>query len=159
MTTFIYTAVKQDGEKYERTVEAVDRFAVYTLVRKEGGKIVDIKKLTDRPKFLKNFDISSLLFSVKEAEKIVIARNIATMIKAGLPLSRALHVMERQTKNKVLKKVLRQVNQNITKGTSFHESIEQHPRVFPPIFVSMARAGEESGQLSLLPNKLSVLTR
>ena len=148
MTTFIYTAVKQDGEKYERTVEAVDRFAVYTLVRKEGGKIVDIKKLTDRPKFLKNFDISSLLFSVNEAEKIVIARNIATMIKAGLPLSRALHVMERQTKNKVLKKVLRQVNQNITKGTSFHESIEQHPRVFPPIFVSMARAGEESGQLA-----------
>jgi len=148
VTTFIYTAVKQDGEKYERTVEAVDRFAVYTLVRKEGGKIVDIKKLTDRPKFLKNFDISSLLFSVNEAEKIVIARNIATMIKAGLPLSRALHVMERQTKNKVLKKVLRQVNQNITKGTSFHESIEQHPRVFPPIFVSMARAGEESGQLA-----------
>jgi len=148
VTTFTYTAVKQAGEPYEKTVEAVDRFAVYTLVRKEGGRIIDIKRVSSRPKILRNISIGRLFSPVTEAEKIIIARNIATMIKAGLTLSRALNIMGRQTKNNTLKKVLDDINQDITKGVSFHESLSRYPHIFQPLFVSMARAGEESGQLA-----------
>jgi len=98
----------------------------------------------------------SFFSSVKEAEKIVLSRNLSTMIKAGLPLSRALDVSERQTKNKKLQSVLRSVNREVTGGGAFHEALGKFPKVFSPLFVSMVKAGEESGKLS---EALSMISR
>ncbi len=149
MKTFQYTAIKGSGETYDRTVEANDRFEIYAIVRKEGGVITSIEE--GSPTFSVASwwkQIDTFLSTVKEIEKIMLARNVSTMIKAGLPLARALGVMERQTKNKRLKNVLQSVMYDVTSGTSFHASIEKFPKVFSPIFVSMVKAGEESGKLS-----------
>jgi type IV pilus assembly protein PilC len=70
------------------------------------------------------------------------------MLEAGLALSRALSVLERQAKKKNFKKILGDLIGDISRGTTFADALARHHKVFPPIFVSMVHAGEQSGSLS-----------
>ena len=149
MATFTYTAVKNNGETYRRTVEASDRFAIYEIVRKEGGSITSITESASRYSLASVWGrLEELFATVKEIDKIIVARNLSTMIHAGLSLSRGLDVMARQTKNRKLKNALTAVNRDVTEGVAFHEAIAKFPKIFSSLFVSMVRAGEESGKLS-----------
>jgi len=148
MNVFKYTAQKGDGKKYERTIEAKDRFEVYSLVRKEGAKILSVEKISPHFAFLKPERLNNLFATVKDIEKITFARNLATMIKAGLPLTRAIGVMERQTTNTYFKSVLEAVNRSVVNGNSFHNAVAEFPGVFSSLLVSMIKAGEESGKLA-----------
>lgn len=148
MARFHYTAQSESGETYERTVEAKDRFGVYAHIRKEGGVVIDIKEESTDTFFGKLWSaVQGVLGSVRESEKIIFARNLGTMLKAGLSLSRALEALKRQSSNKKLTAVLENVNADVTKGISFHEALEKFPAVFSRLFVSMVKAGEESGRL------------
>ena len=80
-------------------------------------------------------------------DKIAFARNLATMEKAGLPLSRALGVLGKQSKKPAMKKVIRAVGEAITRGESLHSALAAFPRVFSSLFVAIVKAGEESGNL------------
>ncbi len=81
-------------------------------------------------------------------DKISFARNLETMVRAGLPLSRGLSVLWRQSKNQNIRSVLASLGDDIAAGKSFHVALGAFPRVFPPLFVALIRAGEESGKLS-----------
>lgn len=148
MALFKYTAQTAAGDTYERTVEAPDRFSVYTHIRKEGATVVEVTEANEQGIFSRlSSGFLQLTGRVKEHEKIVFARNLATMIKAGLPLSRALTALERQTKNQKFKSVLQALNGDINKGIALGDAMEKFPGVFSSLFVSMVRAGEESGRL------------
>lgn len=139
---------KQGAPDETRTIEAPTRFAVYDIVRGEGGFVVSIKEhhgfsLGSFERF--NISIGT---GIKRAEIIRMARNLSAMLSAGLSISRALTVLERQTGNKNLKKVANGLSESIKKGNSFHEALALYPAVFPEIFIAMARAGEESGSLA-----------
>ncbi|HEY4517628.1 MAG TPA: type II secretion system F family protein [Candidatus Paceibacterota bacterium] len=147
MPTFHYKASRGANDTYEGTVELADRFAVYAEVRKGGGSVLSITEVgkglhVDTKKFI------SFLGGIKTSDKIVFARNLGAMIAAGLSLSRALAVLERQTKKRRLKEVLAALNESIKQGKSLHEAIEQFPTIFPKLFGAMVKAGEESGKLS-----------
>lgn len=143
---FTYKAQK-DGHIYEKTIDAPDRFSVYQQVRKEGGTIVSVEDgkedFSEKLEFLNN-----IFGRIKVSEKIMFARNLSIMIKAGLALSKALSILERQTKNKRFKDVLNKVGIDIKKGSSLNKAFSKFPNVFEPLFVSMVKAGEESGGLS-----------
>jgi len=146
MATFTYKARGQSGEEYEGEVTASDRFMVYSKIRKEGGTVVFVKeKKAGIPLSMEG--LNNLFGTVKTSEKIILTRNLAAMIGAGLPLSRALDVMERQTRNPKLKNILTTVNNSVRAGKNFHTALNEFPRVFPPLFVSMIKAGEESGKM------------
>jgi type IV pilus assembly protein PilC len=78
------------------------------------------------------------------------------MLSAGLPLTRALSVIERQATNKYLKKVVAALSEEVKKGSSFHEALAKHSKVFSELFIAMTKAGEESGTLA---DSLSVVAR
>jgi type IV pilus assembly protein PilC len=88
------------------------------------------------------------LSKVKTVEKVIFARNLAAMLSAGLSLTRALSVIERQATNKALKKVVGGLTAEINKGKTLHEAMAAYPAVFSKLFVSMVRAGENSGGLA-----------
>lgn len=141
---FTYTA-ERDGETYTGTLEATDRFEVYRHVRAEGGTIISAD--SDAASTWSLAYWNAKLSSVKEHDKIVLASNLAAMISAGLPISRALSVAERQAKNPKLKSVLLFVRGDIEKGGTLNGALKRFPKVFSKLFVAMVRAGEESGTL------------
>jgi type IV pilus assembly protein PilC len=141
--------IRKDGSPDEtKTVEAPNRFAVYDKVRTDGGFVVSI---SERPElnwaFLDKFNIQ-IGTGIKRGDIVRLARNLSTMLSAGLAISRALSVIERQSSNASLKKIASGLVDAIKKGSPFHEALGLYPKVFPELFVAMVRAGEESGSLS-----------
>lgn len=152
MTRFIYTAEKHDGEVYKRTAEANDRFELYALIRREGGHLLHMEE--DHSDTWWSFEYwNSRIGSVSDQDKVLFARNISSMLGAGLPLSRALSVVERQAKAGKLKTVIGEVSELVRHGSAFHEALGQFPSVFSPLVVAMVRAGVEGGDL---PNSLKL---
>src|SRR3989344_2212264 len=144
---FSNTAEKADGELYKGIAEAADRFELYQIVRREGGRITAVEE-EDRGQ-LWNFAYWNAKFStVKEYDKILFARNLGAMISAGLSLARALSVLQKQTKNPRLSSTISEIAAAVRHGDALHISLAKHPKVFSPLFIAMVRAGEESGDLS-----------
>lgn len=145
MAKFKFTALNKAGEKVEETREAADKFALYRDVRKEGLTVVSAQEISKR-KF--SFSFSSLFGRIKMTDKIIFAKNLSAMLEAGLSLSRALSIMERQTRNKKFKAVLQSLEGSVSEGKTMSEGMEKYPKIFSGLFVSMVRAGEESGNLT-----------
>jgi type IV pilus assembly protein PilC len=147
VTKFTYTAEKSDGEVYKGVAEAADRFELYTVVRREGGKILSVGEDTSG-NMLSIAYWNNKFSTVKEYDRILTARNLGAMLGAGLSLARALAILERQTKNPKLSSVLSQVGSDVRRGDTLHTALAKYPKVFSHLFVAMVRAGEESGNLS-----------
>ncbi len=147
MAKFIYTAEKNDGEVYKGVVEAKDRYELYALVRREGGRIISVSE--EKTDNVLSFTYwNNLLRTVSDYEKILLARNLGAMLSAGLPLSRALAVEERQTRNPRLSGVISQLATDVRRGSTLHDALAVHNKVFSPLFIAMVRAGEEGGDLA-----------
>lgn len=140
--------IRKDGAPNQtRIIEASSRFAVYDQIQKEGGFVVELQESAGTftlPRWL-NVSFGT---GIKRQEIIRLARNLSAMLGAGLSLSRALSVIERQSGNKRLKAVVTNLSDSIKKGSSFHEALSSYSKVFPELFVAMTRAGEESGSLA-----------
>ncbi len=152
MVHFTYTAEKND-EQYKGSAEAADRFELYTMVRREGGRIISVTEEQGN-KYLNMQWWSSLFSRVSEYEKILFARNLGAMLSAGLPLARALTVLERQTKNARLAGVISSIAGDVRRGETLNGALEKFPKVFSRLFIAMMRAGEEGGDL---PGSLAVV--
>ena len=142
------TTIRKEGVADEtRIIEAASRFLVYEQIQKEGGTVV---ALTDDAGGFKlpAWCSISIGTGVKRSEIIRMAKNLSAMLGAGLSLARALSIIERQSENKRLKAITVGLSESIRKGASFHEALAAYPKVFPGLFVAMAKAGEESGSLA-----------
>ena len=92
--------------------------------------------------------LNMIVNTVSMREKILFARNLGAMIEAGLPISRALFVIEKQSRNQKFKSILKSVQSSIKHGNNLSSSLSKYPKVFSKIFTAMVKAGEESGSLS-----------
>lgn len=151
---FRVTAKTSDGSEVHRVIEAPTRFAVYGEMEKEGATVISVEEAKggNAPAW------TQITFGsgIKTDQKITFTKNLAAMLSAGLPLTRALSVIERQATNKYLKKVVAALSEEVKKGSSFHEALAKHPKVFSELFIAMTKAGEESGTLA---DSLSVVAR
>lgn len=143
---FRVTIRKASGEKERRVVDVPSRFAIYGRIEKEGSTVVSITEGVGftMPSWL-NMSFGSI---VSPDTLVVTLKNLSAMLRAGLTLSRALDVLERQARNKRFAQVIANVGAEVKKGSAFHEALASYPKVFSKLFISMAHAGEESGTLS-----------
>ena len=152
---FKYKAIKPTGgESYEAFSEAPDRFALYRNLKATGENVIYAEEVKNRS-FFKGFSLDWIFSRVGAHDKIIFARNLGAMVEAGLPISRALSVMEKETRNRKLKKVFIALNESVKKGKALNEALKDFPEIFSPLFVSMVGSGEESGGL---PKSLKVLS-
>lgn len=151
MPTYKYKAVKKGAdEPYEDTIEAEDRFKVYSLIRKDNAQILSVEETSSKSKSasLTQKDILAPFRRVSATERILFTRNLGAMLQAGLSLSRALSVIERQSKGVKLKEIVKEVSADIKKGSDLSSAMKKHPRAFSSLVTSMVAAGEEAGTLA-----------
>ncbi len=149
-----YKSITPAGETIEGTSEAIDQFALARQLRARGQSLVAAHELSQGGRFTLA-RVNEMVVRIKLKDKMIFAGNLSAMLGAGLPLSRALTVLERQTKNLRFKRAIAEIGSAITKGKTFHDALGEYPKIFSPIFVAMVHAGEESGNL---PQALSMIS-
>lgn len=146
---FKYKAQKADGTLYEGERESNDKYVLAHELKAAGESLVFAQEAGASPGIHLGLQrIGGLFRRIGIHDKIIFARNLGGMLKAGLTVSRALAVLERQTKNRALKRVIAALSERIGKGIALHEALADFPSAFPPLVVGMVRAGEEGGKLA-----------
>ena len=98
---------------------------------------------------------SACLQRVKSEEISVMTRQLATLLGAGIPLVQCLDSLVAQTRNAVLKKVIAQIKGSVNEGNTLTNALAEHPKLFSSIFINMVRAGEASGALDIVLERLA----
>ncbi len=145
---FSYIAKKPDDTTYEAVYVSDSKSDLFANIKQSGDILISYKIVNDN-KIKTIFDkLISSFSKIKMIDKIIFARNLANMLEAGLSLTRSISVMEKQSKNKKLKNIYHELNSDISAGKTFHDALNKWNNVFPPVFISMVKSGEESGNLS-----------
>ena len=144
---FYFKAKKTDGAITDGVRDALDKLSLAQELRKEGLTLF-FAELSGGNKILQFLKwLNETVITVGLHEKIIFARNLSVMISAGLSISRALEILEKQTSNKKLNQAITGILKGISEGKSLSDGLKSYPRIFSSLFVAMVRAGEESGGL------------
>lgn len=143
MPDFVYTAITKTGQRASATIQAANLAAAGHLLKEQGLLPIDLrlKKQASALAFLKGFTTISL------DEKIGFVENLSIMLKSGIPMTRAMQILVKQTKNVRLNAVISDIAAQVEAGKSLAESLSRHEKVFANIFISMVKVGELSGSL------------
>jgi type IV pilus assembly protein PilC len=148
MAHFIFKARKSGGQVYKGERDAKDRYEIYRILKQSGEEVLSV----DERRGFSFSKISSLtlpfLNGIKAHEKITFTRNLGSMIKAGLSMSRALTVMQKQGKSPQVKKIIATLIEEISKGKTLSEAMGLFKNMFSPLVISMVHSGEQSGTLA-----------
>jgi len=156
LPTYFYTAKSQDGKEKAGRTEVVSEHELAQQLRQEGFFLTSVVPESVRKEAGIGKRLSRFFSSVSIVEKMVLARHLSAMIKAGLPLDRGLRVLAAQSKSPRFRQVLVEVEQKIRGGRPFSDSLAEYPDVFPELFISMVRVGEATGKLDEVLENLSV---
>ena len=162
MAVFRYIIKDAKGARLEGTLRAMTMDEAIEKLIKEGSTIISVKS-TEEGAFkgkLSLFDKLLLTFykiktGVGLKTLVFFTRQLATMFSAGLTLEKSITNLEKEEKKKKFRKVLIKLSEDIRKGFSMSEAMEQHPGVFNPLYISLVKAGEVSGTLHTVLDELS----
>lgn len=152
MDTYAYTAKDKEGNLVKGTIEGYDERNVVGLLRKEELFVISIKA---QPKKAFSGPNKGKGRKIKLSELVIFARQLTTIIESGIPLIQGLEVLHEQIEDANFKMIIAELKKDIAAGSSFHEALEKYPRAFSPLFVNMVKAGEASGTLDEILDKLA----
>ncbi|MCB2223590.1 MAG: type II secretion system F family protein [Actinobacteria bacterium] len=149
MTTsmmFEFKARDRTGKVHEGQLEASSNGAVVRTLKDRGLMPLSVteKKASALQKEIR---IPGFGGKVKQKEMAIFSRQLATMVNSGLTLIRSLSILEDQSENPVLKQIVSEVRSKVEQGVSLSVALEDHPKAFSTLYVSMVRAGEVGGAL------------
>jgi len=151
--TFKYQAKNYESQVVSGAVEAATEKHAVGALKNRGLVVTDIQEVREGVSlryWLKRFQ------GVSSSEKAVLTRQLATMIKAGLPLASSLEILSHQTHNPTLQEVVKEALQDVEGGMALSASFAKHPKVFSIMFVNLVKAGEASGSLEKVLDRLAV---
>jgi type IV pilus assembly protein PilC len=149
MPTFSYTARDAKGELKSATIEAQSREDVVAQLRRLRMNVVKIEDAGKAPR-------KKMGGSIKMRDVVIFTRQFSTMINSGLPLVQALDILAKQTENKTLADVTRQVVFDVESGNTVADALKKHPKAFSDLYVNMVAAGEAGGILDTILMRLAV---
>ena len=154
MQTFAYRAINERGTTISGTMEADSMDAATTMLVDNGLIPTKVHVLSAaRPTAL--LDLLTRWFQpVRMLELILFTKQFRTMIRAGIPMMQLLQSLETQTDDPSLKKIVIGMSHDISQGATLHDAFRKYPRVFSPLYCNMIRAGEASGALSEVMDRL-----
>jgi type IV pilus assembly protein PilC len=149
MPTFAYTARTSSGELKSATLEAASRDDAVAQLRRQRLTIVKVDEKKAAVQAGRGGTITL-------RDIVIFTRQFSTMINAGLPLVQALDILSRQSENKTLQAVVRQVVFDVESGNTVADAMRKHPKAFTDLYTNMVAAGEAGGILDTILNRLAV---
>jgi type IV pilus assembly protein PilC len=146
---YAYNVRTRQGKHLSGVLEAENREAVIQSLLAQNYSVLSLKEATTSSK-----EINLSFGGVKTKDLVLITRQLATMIAAGLSIIRCFNILELQASNAKLKAALREIKQDISEGLPLWQALSKHPRIFSNIYVSMVKAGELGGMLDEVLERL-----
>ena len=160
MPVFEYTALDNKGKSTSGIIDAEGAQVARQKLRTSGIFPVSIKEAQEAQpkKESETFSLASRFSRTRPVEVAMMTRQLATLVGAGFPLVSALDALVPQTKSHGFKKILAQIKNLIVEGNSFARALSNYPGQFSSLYVNMVRAGETSGTLEIVLERLADLT-
>ncbi len=153
MPKFTYKALKVDGTHDQGSIVATSAFAAGHDLKQQGltpTEITEVKEGGSSLQFLQG------LRGVALSEKLTFVENLELMLKSGIPVSRSIRILSKQTHNGRFSKILETLEQGVENGRQLNEAMADYPNVFSGIFVNMIKVGEMSGNLETSLQQLGI---
>jgi general secretion pathway protein F len=176
MSVFAYTGVDERGRTVRGTIDADSVKTARQMLRKKGIFLDEVKPLAeDRARRVTGAGAEPVigariptlanlgrtlkrLASSPAAAVATMTRQLATLLKAGIPLPESLTALVEQIEREDLRDALETVSDRVREGIAFNKALEEHRAFFPPLYVNMVRAGEEAGNLDAVLARLADFT-
>jgi len=154
MPVFRYSARSSGGDNVTGTVNAPSQAEALGQLRAQNLNVISLREELRRRGFAL-FGGGRLRARVSIDDMVLFTRQLSTMISAGIPLLEALEILAEQVDNQGFGAVIGACVEKVRAGSDFSAALGDHPGVFPSIYVNMIRAGEASGQLDEILNRLA----
>ncbi len=144
---FVYDGVNRRGQKVKGETTSRSLELAKATLRKQGITVKTIKK---KPKALFEFKKS-----IKPIDIAIFSRQLATMMKAGVPLTQSFEIVADSLDNPTMKDLVLQIKADIESGSTFSSALRRHPRYFDDLFCSLVESGEQSGALETMLERVA----
>src|SRR5688572_10923842 len=150
MASYAYTAINSSGLELDGQVNAPDLGAAREALRQRGLVALNLEEQAASSQ-----NLAMIVKKVKPKSLQVFSRQFATMIEAGLNVVTALVILEEQTEDKKLARIIGELRADVEGGLLLSEAMSRHPRIFSRLFVSMVEAGEAAGILDVVLDRVA----
>ncbi len=170
MPLFAYKGVAAGGKNVAGTREADGPKSLRQILKRESVFITEMREVrggdnahrkaagggtTQKGGLNKEIDFKGMFERVRPADVAIFTRQLATLLRAGIPLTEALAALAEQADNKKFQMIVAGLRQRVNEGEALAKALEVHPRVFPDLYVNMVRSGETAGNLDVVLLRLA----
>lgn len=150
MPVYKYVATDIKGKRSEGTIDVRSYDLALTLLKEQGLYIISVdEKHTSLDDIIANFR------GVPFSEIVTFTRQFSTMISAGLPLAKSLEILSSQSANRTFRQIISNVLKDVEGGSTLSGAMTKYPQVFSPTYQALVRAGESSGKLDAILDRLA----
>lgn len=153
MTAYRYKALSPDGKKVTGVVEAYNEFEAVAAIRRDCSVVLKVEPVRERRR--ERVDLNEPLW-VSDKTLSLTASQFAILLKAGMPTARTVEIIAAQTTDRLMRRILREVAEDVAAGYGLAQSLESRGKKIPVTFIETVRAGEESGTLERSFENLAV---
>lgn len=154
MLNYVFNARNSEGTMTSGSLSADSRTTAVTALKQKGYYLLNVEPESKIAAFLHQKAGFAKRVGVKA--RAIFTRQLATMLKAGIQLTPALETLSKQTQDKYLSRVIKQLHSDVEQSSSLSEAMAKHPTVFSSVYAAIVAAAEEAGNLA---ETLSVLSR
>lgn len=152
MPKYNYTAKDKEGNLRKGQIVTTDEHQVARLLSKRELILISAKVVNENNQLF--FD--KYLHGVSFSDLVVTTRQLATMVESGLVLSDSIDILIDQQSNPRFKTILTEISRDVKNGIDLASALSKHPQVFPKLYISLVRAGEQSGKLDTVLNQMAL---
>lgn len=157
MTLYKYVALKNNKELFESVIEAADERSAREMIRNSGYIPVKVYLDDDEKPLLKQAKTEKVYLSLKE--KRLFTTSLQSMISSGIPVVEAFAIMESNLGKSKLRRIAGDIKEKIINGYTFTQALESYENTFGEVYIKLCRAGEMSGELDVVLDRLSQLMK
>ncbi|HEY8515007.1 MAG TPA: type II secretion system inner membrane protein GspF [Candidatus Binatia bacterium] len=157
MAQFQYRATDAEGKILEGVIEAAERSIAVARLQDRGLIPLRVAEPAAERSGIASISLPTLSFKrgIRGRDLLIFTHEMSTLLGAGMPLDRSLSILADLSERPEMKRVVSDVLQSVQRGKSLAEALAQHPKVFPPLYVNMVKAGEVGGVLDHVLQRLT----